>query len=660
MTEFHFRVIIYVLLILIMAVHPAFAQMDVIENLVETDDEFSVNQDVLDELFTLIDNPINVNNADVQTLLRLPWLTEELAESIITYRHEFGPFHDIADLQNIPSIDSSLYEKLVPFITVEADRAPRQYLLTTRTRFLQKFEKPIGFQNGKYENSPVAFYQRTEAKYSEHWTVGLTSEKDSGELKFNDFFASHLLYRGENSANQFIVGNYRLEAGQGLVLWGPYGLGKGSDPASFVHKQERGIRPYTMVDENASLYGAAVQKCVNIYQILMFYSQQFLDANPDSMAVTKNLHVSGYHRTESEKSAKDVLSEKLFGARLLINLNRGLKIGATAYQSIYSQSIGSSDYERQYYSFRGHRNNVGAIDFTWSYRNLNLFGELAQSRSHGWGMICGSVVQSTPVAISLVFRHYGKDFHSLHGVGFGAFTGSPQNEQGICLGINYRVTRRFRLSGYYDTFQTLWRTYLVPMPNDGKDMMLQLSARVNSKITLSIMGKQKWNWNNGEVINQYGLDWPTLSPAILRTWRYQMDFQASKKLRLRCRLEHKMHELSTTNKGLLLYQDVRYQYNDLISIDARLSFFDTDDYESRVYQFENDVPYVLTNKMLYGKGSRWYCCLYIKPVSFARISFKYESTNYEFVDANSIGSGNDAIAGNSFHQIRFQIETYLQ
>jgi hypothetical protein len=73
-------------------------------------------------------------------------------------------------------------------------------------------------------------------------------------------------------------------------------------------------------------------------------------------------------------------------------------------------------------------------------------------------------------------------------------------------------------------------------------------------------------------------------------------------------------------------------------------FFDTDSYDSRLYQYESDVTGNISNPPLYGSGMRWYVVSAYDILNALKISFKYSET--KFLHNTSIGSGNDTIMGN--------------
>ena len=63
-------------------------------------------------------NKININTADASELDKLSGVGPALAERIIQYRKEHGPFAQPEDLQNVSGIGTKTYEKMASQVTV--------------------------------------------------------------------------------------------------------------------------------------------------------------------------------------------------------------------------------------------------------------------------------------------------------------------------------------------------------------------------------------------------------------------------------------------------------------------------------------------------------------------------------------------------------------
>ena len=97
-------------------------------------------------------------------------------------------------------------------------------------------------------------------------------------------------------------------------------------------------------------------------------------------------------------------------------------------------------------------------------------------------------------------------------------------------------------------------------------------------------------------------------------------------------------------QGFLIYQDVRVQITGNLRADMRHTLFDTDSFDTRVYQYETDLLYVMSNTVLSDRGQRSYVVLKYEPVRFLDIRIKYAVSRYE--DVFSLSSGLNEITGN--------------
>lgn len=61
---------------------------------------------------------VNINQADVWLLEALPGIGETLAQRIIDYRRQNGPFRNTGELTKVAGIGATLYERIKDLITV--------------------------------------------------------------------------------------------------------------------------------------------------------------------------------------------------------------------------------------------------------------------------------------------------------------------------------------------------------------------------------------------------------------------------------------------------------------------------------------------------------------------------------------------------------------
>lgn len=62
-------------------------------------------------------NTVDINVADAGTIARICGIEAELAEKIVRYRLEYGPFASVDELTSVNGIGSKTLEELRPFVT---------------------------------------------------------------------------------------------------------------------------------------------------------------------------------------------------------------------------------------------------------------------------------------------------------------------------------------------------------------------------------------------------------------------------------------------------------------------------------------------------------------------------------------------------------------
>ncbi|MBR2716801.1 MAG: helix-hairpin-helix domain-containing protein [Oscillospiraceae bacterium] len=62
---------------------------------------------------------LNINTADEALLQTLPGIGPKLAQEIVAYREEHGPFQNLYELMDVKGIGSRKYEALLGQITIE-------------------------------------------------------------------------------------------------------------------------------------------------------------------------------------------------------------------------------------------------------------------------------------------------------------------------------------------------------------------------------------------------------------------------------------------------------------------------------------------------------------------------------------------------------------
>ena len=62
---------------------------------------------------------ININTATIDELKAHPYIKYSLANPIVAYRNEHGPFQRLEDLKKIMTVSEEFYKKIIPYLTIQ-------------------------------------------------------------------------------------------------------------------------------------------------------------------------------------------------------------------------------------------------------------------------------------------------------------------------------------------------------------------------------------------------------------------------------------------------------------------------------------------------------------------------------------------------------------
>jgi len=69
---------------------------------------------------------VDINEADVTELSKLPGIGEQVAKRIVAYRKENGPFEKAEELMNVRGIGEKSFLKLQPYLSLGSDKEKRK------------------------------------------------------------------------------------------------------------------------------------------------------------------------------------------------------------------------------------------------------------------------------------------------------------------------------------------------------------------------------------------------------------------------------------------------------------------------------------------------------------------------------------------------------
>lgn len=640
---------------------PVVSQIPLEEALFENTKQ--ADSEILESIQRFGDSPPNINTVSSKQLAAFPLLTDAQIQTIV-HKKDQEPYHTWQDFQQRTDLDNEMVQWLSQYFTIEFQKTMPlpAFRFECRERIQSKFPKSKGFHSGDYPGNALKYYQRARIDIGDYIQGGVLFEKDPGEKPWNDHQIGYLSLHTPGKSIKVIIGNYRIQTGRGLVLWGPYGTGKSVSPSAALPRGGETIRGYLYSDENRFFTGAAVELKLRQLSALAFYSNTRKDAYQDSLI--RSFPISGYHRTHTERLNHKTAHEKCIGGRIAFETPM-TALGCTGWCSRYSVPVEQPDPVRQTFGFSGQNNQAAGFDWSLNFKGIQFHAELARSQSGGYALMAHLFWKLKPVSWVILYRNFSPNFQNPYAQGFGY--GDAVNERGFYISGRTQVARRIYVGFYMDIYRTPWRTYLLSMPETKSDVLIEGEYRFSSTCRLSarirrfsenetVEGKTNLEHITDTIQNQYKqqirLDL-MVKPESAFQWRSRLEFVRIN----RPEINGDIFIPRFRENGFLCFQDIQYRLQKKWKLCIRWTSFETDSYLSRIYVYENDLPGVLNNRPYYKKGTRWTIFTQWHLSSWIYLSLKHGLT---YQDGEiSWGSGLDEIPGDVIKDFGIQIDACL-
>lgn len=650
-----------------------------VENITEnSEDEETEDDGYLQELARFLKYPINLNRADEADLENLRVLSPMQIQNLVLYRSVLGQLLSIYELQAVPGWDIATIQKIRPYVAVSNLQTALETFAqrlrggdkTIMIRVIQTLEKSRGYlldpgvANNFYRGSPQRLFVRYKYQFKNLLQYGLAAEKDAGEEFFKgsqkqgfDFYSAHLFAKNIGIIKALALGDFTVNMGQGLTSWMTLAFKKGPDIVS-VKRQSPILKPYNSAGEIFFHRGAGITLGNNKWETTLFASYRRLDANfvsdtsSNQDEFISSLQTSGLHRTNSELDDKGIQRQLAFGGNVKYRFNR-LQVGANAVQYSFKYPLVKANDPYNLYALSGKIFGNYSIDYARTYRNLHFFGEAAMTNRFYTAFVNGLLISvASNVDISLLYRNISKRYQSLY---TNAFTEStyPTNEKGLFTGISIQPNVAWRIDAYADIYRFPWLKFRVNAPAEGKDYMLQVDYRPNRQFEIYTRFKaeaKSINFNPGNL---------PISPVAeqpRKNWRTHLGYKINRNFTIRNRVEVLWFDKkgAAASEGFLFYTDLFYKpVMKPFSANIRLMYFETDDYNSRLYAYENDLLYTYSIPVLYGKGYRYYLNINYYPAKRLQVWAKF--ARFIYPGREEIGSGLDQVEGNRKTEVKLQL-----
>lgn len=677
-----------------------------VERLAEDSDDDLDFEDLLENYIFLSENPINLNSDEVVRLLELHLINAFQYEELQKYRRYYGDFLFMEELEMLEGIDEQTLAILAPVVYVGKDLTKDKTTLKKLAsygkhqvlgRFEQVLESQQGYAsysdeeilakpNSRFLGSPQRYQLRYTYNYRNKVRAGFVLEKDPGEVFFTDhvsdtvkallgkqyhrgfdFVGFHLYAKDMGIVKAAVVGDYQMSWGQGLTMWSGMSFGK-AGAGSSIMKQGRGLSPKSSASETLFMRGTAVTLGRGPFSATVFYANRMIDANvsvADSLEeaeMVSSLQETGYHRTIGEIQDRHAIRQQVVGGHLAYAIAH-FEVGYTLHHTWLNVPLQLKPSHYNQYYFQGSRLTNQGLDFKYVKGKYALFGEAAMSynndtmvkqqtqRPIAFAGLIGMTVKPTGyLNFTILYRNYGKAYQNLFSNAFGE-GGRNQGQNGVYLGVEVAPAPYWNFLAYADQFRFTWLTSQVNAPSWGHDYYMRLSHSFSKKTNAYLQFRSKTKMKNstdGMAFSHYPIFYTKNSVRFNISYGFN-DFVFGNKVEG----AHYRNDDGSNAYGYYLCQDIAYKPEGKpFNLTFRYALFDAQDYNARVYAYENDVLYAFSVPALYGKGMRVYLLGKLKFLDALTLYARIGSTFY--TDRETISSGPTQIEGN--HKTDLKVE----
>ncbi len=606
--------------------------VNIAEDLASDDSDPEAAETYIDRLYELAENPIKLNSSNEDEISKLFFLSDFQVKAIIDYVHSSGKILTVYELANIPGFDRETAEMMIPFITLNNNvKMNSDSVKWTNTSITNLSIKP-----GNNDTISLGSQWKILSKYkfkAGSFSGGYTVEKDPGEKFFSgnpplpDFLSAHISYNGSGIIRRLIVGDYSARFGQGTNINTGIRTGLSLTAPGYMSASDE-IMPYTSTDENNFFRGVAAEFSVKNLELFLFYSNNNIDATIASSTgasndYIKSFYLAGIHNTSSLLLKKDAISEINYGINLSYNFNN-VRIGLTWSEDKFSLPVKPSGNDpSNIFDFEGDRNNIYTFYYNSLIKRILIYGELSINQINKYAFIQGfSFRPSDRLTTNFLFRNYDPGFTSFYGKGPGT-SSTTSNENGILGNFSFEAAKHLFISSGCDIEQYPWLKYRCSAPSRGMRQEISIRFLPNEKLTIGA----SYNYRYSMVDDLVTIGIPEQNQTINKCLKVSVRYSMYDNLIFDARIDYNVAD-PFGSKGMLLFQEINYRFRQVpLTLWFRYCLFNTDDWNSRIYTYENDLLYSFSIPALSGEGSRSYIMLKWKINKHSEMRIKYSITS---------------------------------
>ena len=625
------------------------------------DGESAEWEETLDWLTELASTPMDLNTATREQLEALPFLTEQQVEDLLDYLYRYSPMKSMSELRMVESLDHQRIQLLNCFCRVGTEQKPgfpklKDIMKYGRQDLTAYMRIPLyerkGDKNG-YLGYPMKHWVQYGFNYGDYVKAGFLGAQDSGEPFFKrkntmgyDFYSFYVQLRHIGRLESAVVGKYRLSAGMGLVLNNSFSLGKLATLQS-LGRSANVVRAHSSRSQTDYFQGAALSyRLSRQLTATAFASYRPMDATLNKQQEAQTLVKDGYHRTLNELEKKNNTHATALGGRVSSRMGR-FRVGATAVYTHLDRRLSPNTKERyrKYYASGSDFLNVSA-DYGYASSRLSLSGETAVNGKGALATVNSASLQlADGLGLMVLQRFYSYKYTSLYAHSFSEGSG-VQNESGVYAGLTWRPSPIWQVQAYTDWAYFPWAKYQVSQSSYANDHLVQVTCKPRGQWQV----QARYRLHNRQRDRK---DKDALYNRQEQRARLSIGYTADSGLSLTTQADgSRVCGEKEVEWGCAVSQQAAYNYR-WLKVNAAVSYFDTDSYDSRLYTYERGLLYTFNFPMLYGQGLRYMLTARVQIGSSLMLAAKLGVTDY--FDRATTGSGLQLVNGSSLTDVDVQL-----
>ncbi len=580
----------------------------------------------LEELRILESEPLDINAVTGEQLESIPGVTPGEAIAFLEYRSRIGRFRSVEQVHGLAGPGEDLLRKARPYLCIPSGRPG---VLRFFSRVIRRESSSVTSPGEVGMGSPVSLRSSIVFVPSPAVTAGMVYDKDPGERMREGFLSGFVELRDLPLATRIIVGDYLVEAGQGLVLWSSAALRKGMDVVAGVRRSGEGPRAYHSADESHFFRGFALDtglpRLLVPFDLTFFLSHRSLAAGVDSSGMVTGLYEEGLFSSEAALRKRDALQEDVLGCRIGLRGSNRFHGGITYVRAVFDRGFAGG----QKWDISVPRVAIGGIDGAATVGPATVFGECAVS-GQALALNAGIILEwASTVSVAMLYRDYPADFVSPHANGFGD-GGNSANQRGVYFGCDVRALPWLSIRGSLDTWRCPWRTFSNPLPATSSEVSIGCEADLPRVARVTLQFRRRDRENTHAALDHFQRDVRETLTRRQDRVRLGAEVPLGRGVFVRARLDlgtAGFPVIGTKERGDLVSQEISCPITAHANATLHLAFFDAQSYGTSVFEYERDLPGVYASPALYGKGRRWYLVIRGSIFKSVHLSFKLAATH---------------------------------